>query len=314
MANKKTKQRKTTQKEGFIRQLLNYLVVGILIFLAHLPFWIIFGISDILYVLMRFVVKYRHKVITENLKHAFPEKSEDEISSIRNKFYRHFCDLIFESIKMYGLSPSQMEKHISFKGLENSHQYVNRNQSIIILATHHNNWEWCSFSQTKLKHRILMVYNPFRENKIIERFILRSREKWGGESVPVHRTARTTINYNLKGKLTGLWLAADQTPPANSKFWTIFLNREAPFFTGPEKLAIKTNQPVFFQYVKKVKRSKYIAEYTPLFEEPNKVEEKDILLGYIRKMEEVIRKEPEFYLWSHRRWKHNRPENIPLTL
>jgi len=307
---KKTKK----HSEGLLKRIRNLIIGGFFIFISYLPFWILYGISDFFYLIIRFIVKYRFELITENLTFAFPDKSDEEIGKIRNKFYRHFCDTILEGVKMYSMSEKQMENHISFKGLELAEKYVKEKKSLIILASHHNNWEWCSYSQTKLKHLILMVYSPMRGNNLMEKFLLKSREKWGGECVPMNNTGRTLINYNLKGKLTGLWLAADQTALANSKFWGMFMNRAAPFYSGPAKIAIKTNQPVFFQYVKKVKRGKYIAEYTLLYEEPAKLEEKDILLGYVRRMEEVIRKEPEYYLWSHRRWKHIRPDDIPLTV
>lgn len=298
--------------ESFLIKTRNLIISKFIILISHLPFWALYGFSDFLFVIFRYVIRYRLKVTTENLTYSFPHKTEKEIAKIRTKFYHHFCDLIVEGVKMYSMTPKQMDKHISFKGMEVAEKFVKEKKSIIILASHHNNWEWCSFSQTKLEHLILMVYNPLRGNIHMEKFMLRSREKWGGECVPMAKTGRTMISYNLKGRLTGLWLAADQTALSNSKFWTLFLNREASFYSGPAKIAIKTNQPVFFQHVTKVKRGKYIAEYSLLFEEPAKLNEKDILLGYVRKMEEVIQQEPEYYLWSHRRWKHIRPEHIPL--
>lgn len=314
MARKDLEKRDKRYHENTLKRIINYGLIGILIGISYLPFWILYGISDVLYVLLRYVVRYRHKVITGNLKFAFPEKSEAEISRIRNKFYRHFTDLIFESIKMYSISEKQLSKHIEFVGLEQGNKIYAEKRSLIVLALHHNNWEWCSSVQTRLKHLILMVYNPIRGNYAMEKFLLHSREKWGGECVPVHKTARTVIQHNAKGTYTGLWLAADQTPPANSKFWTIFLNREAPFFSGFEKIAITGNQPIFLQHARKIKRGKYVVEYTLLYENPKDLEPTDILLGYVRKTEEIIRSEPEYYLWSHRRWKHQRPDGVELTL
>ena len=306
------KEHKKHHKEGFLMNIINHILVGVLILISYLPFWILYGISDIFFLFFRYVVRYRYKIITDNISKAFTEKTEDEVASIREKFYRHLCDLVVEAVKLYSMSEKQLEKRLVIKGAEKVNSYFDQEKSIIALAFHHNNWEWCSYLQTKINHLVLMVYNPIRGNNAMEKFLKHSRGQWGGEAVPVHKTARTTIVHNSKGQLTGLWLAADQTPLANSKFWTLFLNRETPFFSGPDKLAVKTNQPVFFQHVKKLKRGKYQVEYSILFEEPNKLSEKDILLGYIRKMEEIIKSEPEYYLWSHRRWKHTRPENIPL--
>lgn len=300
--------------ENTSKRLKNNALTGLIISISYLPFWVLFGISDMLYVVIRFVVKYRFKVITENLRHAFPEKTEKEISEIRNKFYSHFCDLIVESIKTYSISNKEMEKRFLAKGIEDANAFFDQGRSVIALTMHHNNWEWSGFMQLKLKHLILPVYNPIRGNQSMENFLTHNRERWGSESIPVHKTARTLIEYNAKGTLTGLYLVADQTPPANSKFWTVFLNRETPFFSGPEKIAASGNLPVFFQHIKKVGRGKYVMELSLLVENPKEVEQKDILFAYIRKCEEIIRAEPEYYLWSHRRWKHKRPEDIQLTM
>lgn len=300
--------------ENFSKQLTNSILVGLMVAVSYLPFWVLYGISNVFYLFLRFVLKYRFKVITENLSYAFPEKSENEISVIRNKFYRHFCDVFVESIKLYSISDKGMEKRLKITGVELANDFYEQKRSVIALAFHHNNWEWTSFAQSKLNHQVLTVYNPIRGNNAMEKFLVHNREKWGSRCVPVNKTARTAMEYKFKGILTGLWLAADQTPPANSKFWTIFLNRETPFFSGPEKIAANLNQPVFFQHTKKIGRGKYIIEYSLLFENPKEVEQKEILLAYIRKAEEIIRQEPEYYLWSHRRWKHKRPEGVELII
>jgi KDO2-lipid IV(A) lauroyltransferase len=300
--------------ENTFKQIINHILVGLLIAVSWLPFWILYRLSDVLYIIIRFVIKYRSKVITENLNYAFPEKTELEISQIRNKFYRHICDIIFESVKIYSMSDKEMEERLTIKGTDKANEFFDQGRSIVALAMHHNNWEWTSFVQSKLKHLILTIYNPVRGNNAMEKFLVHNRSKWGSKCIPVHKTARSVIEYNSKGILTGLWLAADQTPPATSKFWTVFMNRETPFFQGPEKIAASTNQPVFFQHTKKTGRGKYEIEYSVLFENPKEVEQKEILLAYVRKAEEIIRNEPEYYLWSHRRWKHKRPEGIELTI
>jgi Kdo2-lipid IVA lauroyltransferase/acyltransferase len=300
--------------ENFWRKLFNNTITGLLTLISLLPFRVIYIISDFLCFFIQHIFKYRRKVILNNLHHAFPEKPEKEIKQLVRKFYCHFTDLMLETVKLHSISEKQMNKHITFKGLDLIENYYQQGKSIIILAMHHNNWEWCSFVQTKGKHLGLMLYNPVRGNQPMEKFLLHSREKWGGKCIPVHQSARVAMEFHRKKIPTGLWLGADQTPQKTSKFWTVFLNREAPFFSGPEKIAAKTNQPVFFQHVRKVGRGRYEANFTLLFKNPAEVEPKKILLGYIRKMEEIIHEEPEYYLWSHRRWKHQRPEGVPLTL
>ncbi len=299
--------------EGFLKKIRNQLLAGFLYLISLLPFWVIFLISDFLYIFIRHVFHYRLKVVKENLDYAFPEKTEEEKKEITTRFYHHFTDLMLETIKLHSISEKQMNRRLRFEGMDLINKYHDEGKSIIILAMHHNNWEWCSFSQTHAKHLGLMIYNPIRGNQSMEKFLLHSREKWGGKCIPVNQSARVALEFHRKKIPTALWLGADQTPRATSKFWTLFLNREAPFFSGPEKIAAKTNQPVFFQHVTKIGRGRYVARFIPLIENPGEVQQKDILLAYVKKMEEIIRQDPAYYLWSHRRWKHRRPEGIPLT-
>jgi KDO2-lipid IV(A) lauroyltransferase len=314
MARKELEETDSRFRENFIQRTLNSLLVGLLIALSYLPFWVLYRLSDVMYLFIRFIFKYRWKVITTNLRNAFPEKPASEINRIRSRFYRHFCDMFFESIKIYSISDKLIERRLLVKGTDAATDFFDKGRSVVALAMHHNNWEWTGFAQSKLKHHILNVYNPIRGNNAMENFLLHNRQKWGSTSIPVHKTARAIIEYQKKGVLTGLWLAADQTPPANSKFWTIFLNQETPFYQGPEKIAISTNQPVFFQHTKKTGRGKYEIEFILLFENPKDADPDEILMAYVKKTEEIIRSEPEYYLWSHRRWKHKRPEGIELKM
>lgn len=314
MIDKELEKRDKRYHEGPFKKALNHVLVFVLKLISYLPFWIIYGISDFLYFLLKNVVKYRKKVILENLSYAFPEKSEQEKNEIANKFYRHFCDFTLETVKLYSMSFATVQKRCTFSGLEPINKYADEGRGIIVLGMHYNNWEWASSVQSVWRQQVYMIVNPMRGNQALDRFIAHSREQWGGISIPVHKSARTAINAANKKEPIALWLAADQTPGANSKFWTMFLNREAPFFTGPDKIAMKTNQPVFFMHLKKVKRGHYEANFIELFSEPKNTAPNEIMLRYVQKMEEIIHETPEYYLWSHRRWKHKRPEGIELTL
>lgn len=299
-------------RESFFKTTLNSILVRFLIGISHLPFWILFGISDFFYVILRYIVKYRYKVITENLSKAFPEKTSSEIKKIANKFYHHFCDILFETIKSHSISAEQMDKRMKFKNIELLDNHFDKGKSVILLGMHYNNWEWNSFLPNKSKHDITVIYNPLRSSAAFEKFILRIRTRWGCEFVPVQKSRRVVFNIAKTETPVVLALGADQTAPPSAKFWTTFFNREAPFFSGPEKIAAHSNLPVFLHYARKIKRGMYEIEFIPLFENPKEVEPNEILLTYIRKMEELIMTEPAYYLWSHRRWKHTRPEGTPL--
>lgn len=308
-----TKQKiKDRNYESRFQKLTNSLGVGILIALSYLPFWVLYRLSDVFYFILRYLIKYRDKVITENLTHAFPEKSEAEIKSIKTEFYVHFCDLFVETIKAYSISEKELRKRIKFNDYHLFNEYYKEGRSLIFFGMHHNNWEWSSFTANDSNHDVFFVYNPIRGNQAFERFITHIRSRWGAKTVPVNRSSRLVLTFGKAEKPAAIWLGADQSAMATSKFWTDFLNREAPFFSGPEKIAHISNQPVFLHLTRKVKRGRYEADFVPLFDKPKEVDPKEILLSYIRKMEEVIREEPAYYLWSHRRWKHTRPEDIPL--
>ena len=288
-------------------------IVSLLKAFSHLPFGVLYVISDILYAIVFHVVGYRKKVVYTNLRNSFPEKSEQEIDQIARKFYHHLCDMGLESIKLHSMSDEELDKRLIVKGLDQTEKYFKQRKSMILLGMHYNNWEWSASLQRMASHQLLMIYNPVRNNLEMERFILDMRERFGGLSVPVHKSARSAIQFDQTDRPGCLWLAADQTPFQRTKFWTMFLNQETPFFSGPEKIAYKTNQPVFFHHTQKLARGKYQVNLIELFAEPANEKPEDILMAYIDQMEKVIQETPEYWLWSHRRWKHKRSPNVPLT-
>lgn len=279
---------------------------------ARLPFWVIWGMADVFYVLLFYVVRYRRKVVHENLTRSFPEKSPEEIRKITKKFYHHLSDLGLETIKFNQMTEKQIDERLKVHNLDIFEEYYNQGKSIVLLGQHHNNWEWSGSIQRYIKAQYLVVYNPVRKNKELEKFILQSRERFGAKSIPVNHSVRTALEFNNAKRPGALILAADQTPPANSQFWTTFLNQETAFFAGPMKIAIKTNQPVVLHHTRKVGRSKYEVFHYKLIENPAEVKPEEILMAYVLKLEEIIQSEPEYWLWSHRRWKHKRPTHISL--
>lgn len=303
-----------TQKKGIShswRVFNQKLMVGLLKSLSYLPLPVLYFLSDLMYLLVVYVVGYRHKVIDENLKYSFPEKSNEERDAIRKKFYRHFCDLSVETIKMYSMKEEELRRRMTFNTDALDKAWLG-GTGIIVLLMHYNNWEWISYIQKKVDFKVLGVFNQMRDNVAFDEFLLDSRKRWGAELVVMNHAARTAFDYKNKNIPALLWLAADQSAPPNSQFWATFLNREAPFFGGPVKLAQKLDQPIYFQKVKKVGRGRYETDFTLLFKEPSKVDAAEILGTYIQKMEELIRETPEYYLWSHRRWKHRRPKGTEL--
>ncbi|HEY3372453.1 MAG TPA: lysophospholipid acyltransferase family protein [Prolixibacteraceae bacterium] len=295
-----------------MNSLLDRLVVGLCKLTARLPFWVIFGLADIFYVFLYYIARYRRATVHENLTRSFPEKSPEEIRKITQKFYHHLSDLGLETIKYSRMSEKEIDSRLKIHNPEIFEPFYQKHQSVILLGMHHNNWEWCGSMQRFIKAQFLVVYNPVRKNKALERFILDTRERFGARSIPVNHSIRTALEFNNAERPGVLILVGDQTPPSFAQFWTSFLNQETAFFTGPMKISVKTNQPVLLQHTRKTGRARYEVFYHLLIEDPSKVNPDEILMTYIRKIEEIIQAEPEYWLWSHRRWKHKRPANIEL--
>ena len=272
-----------------------------------LPFRLLYALSDLTYVLVFYILGYRKQGVVENLQKSFPEKSASEIELVARKFYRHLCDLLFEAFKLKTISPDKLKKRMEVVNPDLVNHYFEAGKSVLVLTMHYNNWEWNAILPYQLKHRCLLVYNPAR-NLNWDACINQMRERFGGELVTTKKILRTVLDYEKQKQPTLTWLCADQRPLANARFWTTFLNQDAGFFPGPEALARHTNFPVLYQHVEKVKRGQYRTRFDLLAENPVSLPPDEILYRYVRKIESLIQSQPEFYLWSHKRWKHQRPK------
>ncbi len=290
----------------------NGIILSLLKGIARLPFPLLFLLSDLLSPILQYIVGYRRKVVRKNLLHAFPEKSAMELRVIERKFYRHLCDISLETAKAWRMKESVFKERMTVSGVEALHRHFAEGRSVILLGMHLNNWEWSSITQRYLKHQYLVVYNPVRGNPEFEAYLTNMRERYGAVTIPVHKSARTLMEFHQKNIPVCLVLGADQRPPAINRFWTNFMNQEACFNLGPEKIAQKANLPVFLAYTKKIGRGRYQMEFIPLIDAPSEMSGDEIMLTYIRSMEHCIRMEPEHYLWSHNRWSQKRPAEYPL--
>jgi len=279
--------------------------------IARLPFVLIYLLSDIFYFFVYYVAGYRKKVVITNLRNAFPEKTDPGLKKIAKKYFHHFSDLMLESIKMSHMSVDDFKKRMIIVNPELVNQFYNQGKSVVVLTMHYNNWEWgCSFPLHQ-KHTILGVYKQLHNLKF-DTFINRNRACMGAELVQNKNTLRRVLRAEKQNEPVFVWLAGDQTPHLEQEFWFTFLNQDALFYPGPAVISKKFNLPVFFQKIEKTGRGKYKTTFELLFENPSQYSEAEIIKAYIQRMEMVIREKPEFYLWSHRRWKHKRPEHLPL--
>jgi Kdo2-lipid IVA lauroyltransferase/acyltransferase len=291
------------------RLLFNILLVPLLYFISILPFSLLYLLSDLLFVIAYYMFGYRKKVVTDNLRNAFPEKTDKEILKIRRRFYMHFCDVIFETIKLLTITPATFKKRCRMdnEALETFNRFFEKNQSLVGIMGHCGNWEWGAIShQLYFTRMITGVYHPL-SNKNFDRFMLNLRGRFGGDIVPMKQVYKRLLTLREQGVSTTLGLIADQSPARESAYWTTFLNQDTPVFNGPEKLARKFGYPAAYLKVIKIKRGYYRLSVNVLTENPGALPEGILTEMHTKALEDNIREQPHCWLWSHRRWKHKKP-------
>lgn len=274
---------------------------------SKLPFFILYGIADFAYFLIYRVIGYRKKVVFENLRNSFPEKSEVEIKHIAKDFYRHIADLFTEFLKGYSISNDEILNRVKIVNPEVVTDYTNKNTSVIIVTGHIGNWEWLLHPLNLMEIPMDIVYQKL-SSPFFDKLTLFIRSRFSKTPlIEKNETIRKTVER--KDITRALVMGSDQSPQnMNSAYWTTFLNQESGFFTGTERIARKNNYPVIFSEMRRIKRGYYEIEFTEIA----KPDYKDLPSGEITErfvgiLEKSIQKYPADYLWSHRRWKHKRP-------
>jgi Kdo2-lipid IVA lauroyltransferase/acyltransferase len=295
-------------------QLLGYLILyPFLWIISSLPLRFLYIISDGLYYLIFYVLKYRKKVVYSNLQKSFPEKSFDEIDQIAKKFFRYFSQLLVEMIKTFNISEQELRRRFKYRNPELLYELYNKGLYCVVVTAHYGNWEWLSISNAYPPYRTMSLYKPL-SNKYIDRLFYKMRTRFGSELIPMNSLLRATIRYKRDGIPTLSCFIADQSPiRQHIQYWTTFLNQDTPIFTGAEKVARQTNQGVLYMKIIPVRKGYYEIEFVKLFENVTNVPENEITEAHVRILEQIIKERPEYWLWTHRRWKHSslRPkENI----
>lgn len=274
--------------------------------ISRLPLRIVYGISDILCFLLYRVVKYRTTVVKENLKNSFPEKSDAELRKITVKFYRHLSDLMIENMLLPHITEKQIRKRCKFNNSDTITKFFDEGRSVICVTGHYANWEYLSGYQFYSRHKIIPIYKPLT-NKHFDLYFKKMREKFGAEAVAMNDAIRTLLRYNSKNTLTLSLFISDQSPtPGQVNHWTKFLNQDTAVFTGVERIAQKTNFPVVFLKMDKVSRGHFVVDIELVCENPATSAPNEITEAHTRILEKMIQEKPEYWLWSHRRWKHKR--------
>jgi KDO2-lipid IV(A) lauroyltransferase len=290
-----------------MRAVLYYIFYGIFWMLTFLPLGVLYILSDFIFLLLYYFPSYRRKVVGTNLKNSFPEKSEKELRVIEKRFYHHLADLFLETFKLIHMSEKQQLRRFTYSNLEVIDKLRKENRDVVALLGHFNNWEWPTLLPQFMKYPTVIIYKPL-QNKYFNNFINKQRSKHGIILTPMSLVIREILNYRQKKINTLSIFISDQTPAKGDiKFWTPFLNQETPVFTGAEKIALKYDMAVVFFHIQKKKRGYYNLDIELLFDHTAGLPEHTITETFTRRLEEVIKENPEYWIWSHRRWKHKRP-------
>ena len=284
-----------------------YIAVPFLYLISLLPPFLCYAFSDLVFFTLYYVIGYRKKIVLGNLRNSFPEKSEAEIQTIMRAFYSYLCDLFMETFKTLTMSKAFAIRHCPFdeKAQQLFDSYADKKQSIIVVMGHLGNWEWAGNSYPLLRKQPLYVlYHPLA-NKYWNRLIIHMRQRFGTKLIAMDDAFREMVRNRKEVSVTAF--IADQTPSPENAYWTTFLGQDTPVFRGTEMIARKLNFPVVYASVNREKRGYYKIFAETLFEEPAKTVDGEISEAHTKKLEYEIRRQPEIWLWSHRRWKHKRP-------
>jgi KDO2-lipid IV(A) lauroyltransferase len=288
------------------RKSFSQIGIFLLTAISLLPLFILYRLADVLYLLVYHVFGYRKKVVRENLRLSFPEKSPAEIETIEKTFFRYLASLVIEIVKMKSISKKQLNKRVKFKNVDLVEAYLKNKESVLFCSSHYGNYEWvCMAIGLTFSGEHFPIYKPLTSEPF-DNWFLKMRSRFGNHMVSMRQTLRAIqTNKNITTMFT---FGSDQAPPKDeSIYWTTFLNQETSIQLGIEKIAKKTNRPVFYLKTSYVKRGYYEVDCVPVCLDPSKTVEFEIAELQARILEEMIKVEPAYWLWSHRRWKHKRP-------
>ena len=291
-------------------KLLYYFFFATFYTLSLLPLRAHYVISTLLYFLLRYVFRYRLKVVRRNLATSFPEKNDTQLRWIERAYYRFFCDYLVESIKLLTISPEEIKRRLVFKGTEVVDQCVEEGQSCAVYLGHYCNWEWITSLPLWVtpKAQCGQIYHPI-ENKDFDQLFLRLRQRLGAVCIPMQDTLRKILEFRQTGQPVVIGYISDQKPIwHNIHHWVNFLHHDTPVLTGTERIARKVNHAVFYMDVRCIRRGYYEAEFKLITREPQKMKEFEVTDIYYQHLEQSILRAPEFWLWSHNRWSRTREE------
>lgn len=254
---------------------------------------------------------YRKKVVLGNLRNSFPTKSADEIKGMADEFYRFFFDLMVETIRLFSMPKAELLERCIVNDIDVFDRFAQKGQQVIIAGGHYCNWELAAMSICyQIPHTGVAIYHPLK-NKFLNDKLQQSRSRFGMEMVPT-RDVKNFYAENHQRTIATIF-GTDQAPSnERNAYWTMFLNQETPIFWGTERYAKQYNCPVIFLKVTRLKRGYLKVNAELVCTDPQAMLEGEITEAHTRILEKIIQERPEYWLWTHRRWKRTRPADVPL--
>jgi KDO2-lipid IV(A) lauroyltransferase len=271
-----------------------------------LPLRVLYLFSDVIFLFLYYFWGYRRNIVNTNLKNSFPEKSEMEITMIEKRYYKHLSDLFIEIFKLTHMSSKQLIKRFRLENPELLTRLKNERRDIVAICGHYNNWEWMTATPLYTDYKCISIFKPLK-NKYFEWYINKLRTRHGMVLTPTSNIIREIIKDRNAGINTFSAFISDQIPARGDiNYWTRFLNQDTAIYLGAEKIAAKYDMAVVFINNQKIKRGYYSIKVELLFEHTAGLPEYLITEAHVKRLEEVIKENPQYWLWSHRRWKHKK--------
>ena len=291
---------------------MSKIVYSIFYLISLLPFSVLYALSDIAYLLIYKLIGYRRIVVRNNLTTSFPEKNIDEIKDIERKFYHWFCDYFFEAIKLLSISNRELNRRLHVLNPEVHELWFLQGRNNAAFLGHYCNWEWLSRvgKDMNQERRLCLIYDPLHSKPFDNLFLKIRTYPPTGVPTPKRDILRQLLEWKRQGIFSMSGYIADQAPKwQNIHLWIPFLNHpHSPVFTGAERIARKMNNVIYYAKMSRPKRGYYEMEYVLITDDPNSMSEGDITRRFFNLLEESIRNRPEFYLWTHNRWKRTKEE------
>ena len=293
-------------------KIVYYIIFVFWYLLSLLPLRVLYVLSDLLFFPIYYLFGYRKKVVRKNLTQSFPNKNEKEIKTIEKQFYHFLCDYMVETLKLFSMSKEQLKRRMTFGGVDEIVQKMNTQEKTFcfVYLGHYCNWEWIASLPYWVPENVLcgQIYHPLR-NKAFDKLFLRLRNQFGGECIAMKETLRRIIELKRAKQKTIIGFISDQSPKWNSiHHWTEFLHRDTPVFIGTERIGKQVDALIFYADVKRVKRGHYHCTFKPLVDNPKDKPDYEITDLYIHNLENMIKAAPQYWLWSHKRWKRTKEE------